>query len=182
MNSCSGAAQLAEGESLSADSLRLSPILISVFTTRPATVADATLITAHRRAMFESMPNPQAPVLDTMCPAFEAWVRERLAAGRYFGWIIDDNGQPVASAGLMILDWPPHPLHPTSDKRAYLLNVYVEPACRKRGLARQLLERCIGEAQRLDIPVVTLHSSDAGRSVYEKFGFHPTSEMMRVER
>ena len=152
-----------------------------MITTRPATVADAALITAHRRAMFESMPNPEDSVLDIMCGAFETWVRERLAAGRYFGWVIEDGGKIMASAGLMLLDWPPHPLHPSIDKRAYLLNVYVEPQFRKRGLARQLLQLCMDEAHRLKIPVVTLHSSDAGRRVYEKLGFHATSEMMHVK-
>jgi len=146
--------------------------------TRQATVADAPLITAHRRGMFESMPNPNIRVLDTMSRAFEPWVRERLGDGRYLGWIVEEGGAPVASAGLVVLDWPPHPLHPESDKRAYILNVFVEPQFRKRGLAHELLERCMAEARKRQIHVMTLHSSPAGRSVYEKLGFHPTSEMM----
>ena len=55
---------------------------------------------------------------------------------RYLGWIAEEGGRVAGSAGLLILDWPPHPLHPTSDKRGYLLNVYVEPEFRKRGLAK----------------------------------------------
>ena len=83
---------------------------------------------------------------------------------------------------MFVLDWPPHPLHPGSSLRAYLLNVFVEPDFRKRGLAHKLIEQCLEEARRRGIRVVTLHSSDAGRPVYEGFGFHATSEMMRVER
>jgi GNAT superfamily N-acetyltransferase len=146
--------------------------------TRSATQADAALITAHRRAMFASMPNPQDTVLDAMSRAFEPWVRERIADGRYLGWIVEGEGRVTASAGMMIVDWPPHPLHPEDDRRAYLLNVFVEPEFRKRGLAHSLVEHCLDEARRRSIRVVTLHASDAGRPVYEKFGFHPTSEMM----
>jgi predicted acetyltransferase len=63
-----------------------------------------------------------------------------------------------------------------------LLNVFVEPEFRKRGFAHSLIESCLAEARKRGIRVVTLHSSDAGRPVYEKLGFHPTSEMMFVER
>jgi GNAT superfamily N-acetyltransferase len=153
-----------------------------MFTTRPATLADAALITAHRRAMFASMPNPNSSVLDAMSRAFEPWVRERLADGRYMGWIAEDDGRVAGSGGLLIIDWPPHPFHPESNQRGYLLNVYVEPEFRKQGLAHQLVELCLAEARRRGIGVITLHSSDAGRPVYEKFGFRPTSEMMYVEK
>ena len=56
-------------------------------TVRSAGVADAMLITAHRRAMFASMPNPQDKILDAMSCAFEPWVRERIAEEKYLGWI-----------------------------------------------------------------------------------------------
>lgn len=156
-------------------------ILNTVFTTREATVADAALITAHRRAMFVSMPNPNDTVLDVMCRAFEPWVRERIAEERYLGWIAEESGRTAGSAGLLILDWPPHPLHPTSHKRAYLLNVYVEPEFRKRGLATALLKRCLDEARKRRIRVVTLHASEAGRPIYEGLGFRITSEMLYAE-
>jgi GNAT superfamily N-acetyltransferase len=150
-------------------------------TIRAAETADAPLITAHRRAMFLSMPNANETVLDTMASHFEPWVRERLSDGRYLGWVIEEGNRAVASAGLIILDWPPHALHPVSDTRAYMLNVFVEPQFRKRGLAHQLLERCMAEARQRQIRVVTLHAAEAGRRVYEKFGFRPSNEMMFVE-
>jgi GNAT superfamily N-acetyltransferase len=104
--------------------------------------------------------------------------------GKYYGWIATDAGRPtrpVASAGLLILDWPPHPFDPEGELRGYLLNVYVEPEYRKRGLAHQLVERCMAEARRRGIRVVALHSSQAGRPIYERFGFHATNEMMYAE-
>jgi GNAT superfamily N-acetyltransferase len=151
-----------------------------MFTTRTATLADAALITAHRRAMFNSMPNPNEAILAAMSRAFEPWVRERIAEGRYLGWIAEENLCVAGSAGLLIVDWPPHPFHPDASQRGYLLNVFVDPEFRKRGLAHELIEKCLAEAHARGIRVVTLHSSDAGRPVYEKFGFHPTSEMMLV--
>jgi len=132
--------------------------------------------------MFASMPNPQEAILDTMSRAFEPWVRARIAEGKYLGWIVEEGGRVAGSAGLLIVDWPPHPFHPEASQRAYLLNVYVDPEFRKRGLGHELIKKCVAEAHARGIRVVTLHSSDAGRPVYEKFGFHATSEMMFVEK
>jgi ribosomal protein S18 acetylase RimI-like enzyme len=81
----------------------------------------------------------------------------------------------------LILDWPPHPFDPEGELRGYLLNVYVEPEYRKRGLAHQLVERSMAEARRRGIRVVTLHSSPAGRAIYERLGFRATNEMMHTE-
>jgi ribosomal protein S18 acetylase RimI-like enzyme len=120
--------------------------------------------------------------LDAMSRAFEPWVKERIAEGKYFGWIVEEDGKLAASAGMLIMDWPPHPMHPEGRERAYLLNVFVEPEFRRRGLANALVEQCMKEAERRGIRVVTLHSSDAGRPVYEKLGFRSTSEMMFVHK
>jgi ribosomal protein S18 acetylase RimI-like enzyme len=136
--------------------------------------------------MFQSMPNPDEDALEQMSRAFGPWVAERLAAGMYLGWIVEADGQAVvsavASAGMLLVDWPPHPLHPESNRRGYVLNVFVEPAFRRRGLAQELILLCLAEAQRRKIQVVTLHASQAGRLVYEKLGFQPTSEMIHVAR
>lgn len=131
--------------------------------------------------MFASMPNPNFSVFDTMSRTFELWVRERIAEGKYLGWIMEESGAAVASAGLLILDWPPHPLDPAGSQRGYVFNIFVEPEFRRRGVAHQLLERCMAEARRRGIRVVTLHASDEGTHLYEGFGFHPTNEMMYAE-
>ena len=148
--------------------------------TRPSTLADAALITAHRRAMFEAMGSGTPQSLDEMCRHFEQWLLARLSDGRYLGWITFEAGRPVASAGLMFLDWPPHPLHPAESVRAYILNVFVEPEYRRRGLARSLVEQCVDEARRRNIRVTTLHASAEGRPVYEQLGFKASSEMQFV--
>jgi ribosomal protein S18 acetylase RimI-like enzyme len=110
-----------------------------------------------------------------------SWTERMIREGKYYGWITTDGDRPVASAGLLILDWPPHPFDPEGELRGYLLNVYVEPEFRKRGLAHELVERCMAEARRRGIRVVTLHSSQAARPIYERFGCPATNEMMHTE-
>ncbi len=67
--------------------------------------------------------------------------------GKYIGWLTEDEGKVVAGAGLLLLDWPPHPLDPRSTQRGYLLNVYVEPEYRRRKLASHLIEYVLAEAR-----------------------------------
>jgi ribosomal protein S18 acetylase RimI-like enzyme len=152
-----------------------------MFQTRAATPADAATISHHRRRMFVDAGRENNRVLDVMVENFEPWVAKMLQDGKYLGWLTTDEGKVVAGAGLMILDWAPHPLDPRQDKRGYLLNVYVEPDYRRRKLASQLIELALAEARKRKIRVVALHSTEAGRLLYESNGFRQTNEMFYVE-
>jgi len=149
--------------------------------TRTATVADSAILTHHRHRMFVDAGRRDSPVLHVMSQNFEPWVVRMIKEGKYLGWLTEDDGKVVAGAGLLLLDWPPHPLDPRSTQRGYLLNVYVEPEYRRRKLASHLIEYALAEARRRKIRVVALHSTDEGRALYESNGFRQTNEMFYVE-
>lgn len=151
------------------------------FETRRATAADATLIASHRRAMFEAMRSGSPDALDEMTRNFEPWLLPRLADGRYTGWITLHQGLPIASAGFLVLDWPPHPRDPAGSQRGYILNVYVDPLYRRRGLARSLLQLCLDDAHRRNLRVTTLHASQQGRPLYQQLGFTASNEMTFID-
>jgi ribosomal protein S18 acetylase RimI-like enzyme len=148
---------------------------------RAATPADAAIITHHRRRMFVDAGRQDNRILDVMSEHFKPWVEARLADGRYLGWLTTEGGKVIAGAGLIVLDWPPHPLDPRQDKRGYLLNVYVEPEHRRKKLASHLIDQALAEARKQKIRVVALHSTDAGKPLYESNGFRRTNEMFYVE-
>jgi len=156
-------------------------ILSAMHTTRIATSADVTLITEHRHAMFAEIGWSTPDALATMSQHFRPWVDRMMAAAKYIGWVVEDEGQPVASAGFFELDWPPHPFDPASEARGYLLNFYVKPSHRRRGLAKELVKLAVAESRRRGLRVTTLHASDAGRPVYESLGFRRGGEMMLIE-
>jgi ribosomal protein S18 acetylase RimI-like enzyme len=145
--------------------------------TRSATPADAELIANHRAHMFADSGQATLDSMTEMSSNFVAWVRPRLADGSYVGWLIEDEGAVVAGAGLWLMDFPPHWMDP-EPIRAYLLNFYVDPAFRGRGLAQQMLDTAIAEARRRGIQVVSLHASKLGRPIYERSGFEQTNEMI----
>lgn len=149
--------------------------------TRAATAADAKLITHHRRRMFIDAGRTDNQILAIMARNFEPWVAKAIEDGKYIGWLTTDEDHVVAGTGLMLLDWAPHPLDPHSTQRGYLLNVYVEPEYRRKKLASHLIELALAEARRRKIRVVALHSTEAGRRLYESNGFRGTNEMFYVE-
>ncbi|MDH0733651.1 GNAT family N-acetyltransferase [Pseudomonas sichuanensis] len=146
---------------------------------QPVGPSDAEMICAHRQDMFlEAGGNPEQ--LRIMTQHFRPWLEERLADGRYYGFKLLDGEQPVAAIGLMSIDWPPHPSHPTLDKRGYVLNVYVQPAYRRRGLASALMQAADAEFARRGITFAVLHATETGKPVYEQIGWAGTSEMAKA--
>jgi GNAT superfamily N-acetyltransferase len=152
-----------------------------MFETRNAVPDDAPIIAAHRKAMFMAMGGMEESVLEEVRRNSEPWLRRMIGRGRYLGWIVSDDDAPIASAGLLLLDWPPHPFDPAGENRGYLLNVFVESAYRRRGLAKQLVETSMREARRLGIRMVSLHASQAGRRLYEQLGFEANNEMLYID-
>jgi ribosomal protein S18 acetylase RimI-like enzyme len=140
---------------------------------------DVELVCRHREEMFRDAGRSEE-VLQIMTRHFRDWLRPRLRDRTYFGFVACDNGQPIAGIGLMLIDWPPHPSHPTTDKRGYVLNVYVEPEHRRRGLARELMRLADAEFAKRGVQFAILHATDTGRGVYAGLGWSGTTEMSKV--
>ncbi|HEX7750074.1 MAG TPA: GNAT family N-acetyltransferase [Bordetella sp.] len=146
---------------------------------RALDVGDLELVCRHREEMFRDAGSDD-DVLLPMTEHFRIWVKPRLLDGSYFGYAMLDGGVPVAGIGLMLIDWPPHPSHPTQDKRGYVLNVFVEPAYRKRGLARELMRLAQAEFARRGIGYAILHTTAKGQPLYQDEGWAGTTEMAKA--
>ena len=146
---------------------------------RPVAPDDLDQICHHREAMFRDAGRPET-LLAAMGAPFRAWLRPRLQDGRYFGFIAEQQGAPVGGVGLMVLDWPPHPLHPEQGRRGYVLNVYVEPSHRGQGIGKALMHAAEAEFAARGIAFQVLHATDAGRSLYARMGWTaPDNEMTK---
>ena len=145
---------------------------------RPVNADDLELVCRHREEMFRDVGRAEAD-LPRMTGHFRTWLAPRLADGTYFGFILEDEGVPVGGIGLLEIDWPPHPSHPEQDRRGYVLNVYVEPTHRRRGLARELMRLAEAEFAERGIEFSILHASEKGRPLYEELGWNATNEMAK---
>lgn len=147
-----------------------------MITYREVQAGDLELVCRHRHEMFAASGRSEA-VLAPMTEAFRAWLEPRLISGAYFGWIAEADGAPVGGLGMMVVDWPPHPSHPAEGCRGYILNVFVEPGQRGRGVARALMDLAVAEARRRGVTYMFLHATQMGRPLYEQLGWGPTTEM-----
>jgi GNAT superfamily N-acetyltransferase len=147
------------------------------FAIRPGSAGDAKTIVGHRRAMFGEMGYRDEAALDQMSRAFEPWLACRMQTGEYLAWFaVGMDGSIAAGLGLWLMDWPPHMIGPGAP-RGNILNVYTEPPARRLGLARLLMETALAWCRNNGIRAVILHSSNAGRPLYESMGFKSTNEM-----
>jgi GNAT superfamily N-acetyltransferase len=144
---------------------------------RVAGAEDLEHVVRHRRAMFEEMGFRDAAVLNGVEEMSREYFAEGLRSGGYRAWMAEDlKGQVVGGGGIVIADWPGYPGESRAE-RAWILNMYTEPVARRCGAAKRLLEVMIAWCRSQGFRAVSLHASDAGRPLYETFGFQPTNEM-----
>jgi GNAT superfamily N-acetyltransferase len=144
---------------------------------RPATLADVDDLVRHRIGMFTDMGVPlDVKALD---PAFRAWLTEMMPAGTYHAWLAEAaDGEVAGGGGITILPWPPGPRY-VGDRLAFVYNVYTEPAHRRRGLARQVMDTIHAWCRDEGIGSMALNASRDGKPLYEAMGYaESTSPMM----
>lgn len=150
--------------------------LLTHVTFRPATCADLELVLHHRREMFREMGGKYRDALPQFESASRRYFENALKDGGYFGLLAEFGGQIAGGGGLLIGDWPGSPLN-LEPKRAWILNLYVEPQYRREGLARAITGALIQWCRENGFASVALHASKYGRGLYEDLGFRPTNEM-----
>lgn len=155
-----------------------SPLLAKV-TFRAATPEDLETLLRHRREMFGEMGGRYRETLTQFEAASRDYLDHALQSGRYFGLLAEFEGRIAGGGGVVIADWPGSPLN-FEPKRAWILNIYVEPEYRHQGLAKAITEALIEWCRQNGFGSVALHASQYGRGLYEKLGFKPTNEMRLV--
>lgn len=89
----------------------------------------------------------------------------------FFAYLALEDGKPVSTVFLLIIERPAN-LNFITGKSGILLNVYTDPAYRKRGLASALLNMAMEDAKKFNVSNVELQATDMGIPIYEKLGFH----------
>ena len=148
-------------------------------TLRPSTPADLEIHVAHRMAMFRDMEMGSEEGLRRMAEAFRTQLRNWLVTGQCRGFLMEDDGRPVAGVLMLMRETLPTPVTPLS-VRGYLFNIYTEPSHRRQGLAARLTDAALDQAREIGLEIVELHASLEAEGLYQRMGFVPTSEMRLV--
>ena len=152
----------------------------ATYRVRIATVDDAEVIARHRIEMFRDMRVLDEHDAEPLHVASLAYLRTALPSGAYRGWLAELDGTIVAGGGLIPQPGVPRPENIHGGDEAYLLNVYTDPAHRRRGLARQLMDAMLAWCRERGLARVVLHASDDGLALYTRLGFEPKANEMRL--
>jgi len=149
---------------------------------RRATLDDIATLVHHRVGMFRDMGEITERTERQLMEASEAFFRATVASGEYLTWLATTSDAPevvVGGAGLWLRPMIPRPLtnEVAQGVEGLVVNVYTEPAWRRRGIAALLMRHLLDYTREHHILRVLLHASNDGRPLYESMGFVPTSEM-----
>ena len=146
---------------------------------RKATLRDLEILVAHRRGMWFDMGYKNKAELAAADRIYRRWAKARLKSGELVGFIVESAGQIAGSGCVWLQSVQPRPGRPglKSGGQPYLLSMYTEHPFRGKGVATKIVQESLRWAKSKGFPRMTLHASDMGRSIYEKFGFKQTWEM-----
>lgn len=153
---------------------------------RDAVLSDIAVLASHRASMFRDMHKIAAGGEPPLEQATATYLRAAMPHGEYLAWVAEADGCVVGGAGVQLRPILPRPRDGAAGlelgPEAIVLNVYVEPAWRRRGVAAALMRVLLDTLAARGIRRVVLHASEDGRHLYERLGFAQTNEMrLQVE-
>lgn len=152
------------------------------FSIRMAAAQDAAALARHRADLFRELdgkPSKAAPGFESACrAAFQACFSTKSCVA----WIAEAPQEPNPVGNLVLLKFPrlPTPKN-TATVEGYVLNVFVAPAWRKRGIASALVAAAIGFSKKSGLARIRLHTTAAGRAVYADLGFVGKDNEMELD-
>ncbi len=143
---------------------------------RMATLDDADVLIHHRLAMFTDM--GRTIDAERLTAEFRRWLTVNMPSGTYRAWLAEaEDGSVAGGGGATIIAWPPGPQY-MGHTLAFVYNVYTEPAHRRRGLARQLMDALHTWCRDNGVTSVALNASDDGLPLYASMGYVVTPSPM----
>lgn len=97
----------------------------------------------------------------------------------FVAWLALYNNEVVATSGLCFFQIIPG-FTLINGKIAYILNIYTLPNWRGKGVGKQTFNHILQEATNRGYKRISLHATDEGRPIYEKFGFQLTGDEMEL--
>jgi GNAT superfamily N-acetyltransferase len=105
--------------------------------------------------------------------------RAAMPKDRFIAWIAEEDGKVIGTSGLCFYTLAPSHNN-MSGGVAYIQNMYTLPEYRGRGIAKVLFDKVLTEAKERGYKKISLHATEMGRPIYEKFGFTGVNNEMAL--
>ena len=115
-----------------------------------------------------------------LVPALQDYYRRHMADGTFVSWLALDGDRIVGTSGMSFVEKPPYFGCP-SGKIGLLSSMFTDPEYRRKGIAKELLSRVVGEAHAYGCGAVQITASDMGVLLYTDFGFVKNGNFMQYK-
>ncbi len=147
---------------------------------RKATIADLEILTETRIEVLRAANQLSNDVdLSEVRKQSFAYYQNALKNDTHVAYLIFDGETFVGAGGISYFQVMPT-YHNPSGKKAYIMNMYTKPDCRRQGIAIKTLDLLVADARAKGITAISLEATDMGRPLYVKYGFVKMNDEMEL--
>lgn len=117
------------------------------------------------------------PTFD-LAPSLYVFYEKHIDDGTFISWLALDGEKLAATSGMSFVEKPPYYTNP-SGKIGLLSSMYTIKPYRRRGIAKQLLDKVVNEARQYGCGAVHITASDMGVLLYTDYGFKKNGNFMQ---
>jgi len=117
------------------------------------------------------------PNLD-LKPQLYGYYIKHLEDGTFVSWLAIDDRKIVGTSGMSFVEKPPYYSNPYG-KIGLLSSMYTLKEYRRKGIAKELLDRVVNEAKDYGCGAVQITASDRGVLLYTDYGFKKNENFMQ---
>ncbi len=140
-------------------------------TYKKATIEDLEILTETRICVLRAANKLDEDVdMTEVRKQSYAYYKKALAEDTHVAYLVFDNKKFVGAGGVSFFQVMPT-FHNPSGWKAYIMNMYTDPDYRRQGIAYKTLDLLVAEARERGIAAISLEATQAGRPLYEKYGF-----------
>ncbi|MEW2623257.1 GNAT family N-acetyltransferase [Streptomyces sp. NPDC048106] len=145
---------------------------------RPARPADAREL-AVLRWMFKREDHEAPPASARPLEEAERWIRDRIGAGQWLGWVVESEGEIRGHVFLCLVERVPEP-YDDNVPIGYVTNFFVMPSHRNKGAGAALLDALKQHADRAGLGTLIVWPSERSTPLYRRSGFQPSEELLEL--
>ena len=119
------------------------------------------------------------PTTDLLAANF-AYYHRHITDGTHMAYVATFDGIDAGCGAVCFYDEMPSPDNSTG-RCAYLMNIYVRPPYRNKGIATTLVKRLIEESRQRECGKIYLETTEMGKPIYKALGFNYMKGFMKYE-
>lgn len=142
---------------------------------------DLEILLKTRLEMLRSVNGiPETEDLAEVAGSCRAYYLESFEKDTHVAYLAFDGETFIGCGGISFYQVMPNIKNP-SGMKAYIMNIYTIPEYRGKGIATKVVDLLVTEAHKRNIRRITLDATAMGRPVYERYGFIPAVNTLKLK-